>query len=56
METFDPNGGASLDRRDLISRIYGGNNSTFLHIKHISCGPLGFREEGFFSLLVYGNS
>ena len=44
METLDPNGGASLDPRDLICKIYGGNYSTLLHTKYISSGPLGFRE------------
>ena len=47
METLDPWGGAPLDPRGLISRIYVGDHLTLLHTKYISCGPHGIREEDF---------
>ena len=45
METLDPQGGASLDPRGLIGKIYVGVLWTLLHTKYKSCGPHGFREE-----------
>ena len=49
MEANNPWGMAPLDPRDLIGRIYVGDHKTLLHIKYISCGPHGFREEDFFT-------
>ena len=45
----DPRGGASLDPRGLIGRIYIGDHKTLLHTKYISSGPHGFRVEDFLS-------
>ena len=42
-----PWGVARLYPRDLIGRIYVGNNETLLQTKYISYGPHGFREEDF---------
>ena len=53
METFDPQGGASLDRRCLIGRIYVGDHQRLLHTKYKNCGPHGFREKDFKSFLHY---
>ena len=38
---------SQLELRDLIGRIYVGDNKTLLHTKYISCGPHGFREKIF---------
>ena len=48
-----PWGVASLEPRGLIGRIYVGDHYTLLHIQYISCGPHGFREEGFLNFLHY---
>ena len=48
MGANDPWGVASLGPRGLIGRIYVGDHYRLLHIKYISCGPEGFREEDFF--------
>ena len=44
---------ANLDPQGLIGRIYVGDHYTLLHIKYISCGPHGFREEDFVSFSHY---
>ena len=44
---------ASLEPRGLIGRIYVGDHYTLLHIKYISCGPHGFREEDYLSFSHY---
>ena len=36
---------ASLDTKGLIGRIYVVDHYTLLNTKHISSGPLGFRED-----------
>ena len=45
MENLDPKGGASLDHRGLIGRIYVDNQKTLLCTKYISCDPHSFRED-----------
>ena len=50
METLDPRGGASLDPRGLIGKIYVGDVIRYL-TKYISCGPYGFRGEDFSTIL-----
>ena len=50
MENIDPWGGASLDPRSLIGRVYVGNHCILLHTKYISYGPQGFGEEDFFKV------
>ena len=50
METFDHQGGASLDPRGLIGRIYVGDHYTLtVHTKYTSCGPHGFKIFKVFS-------
>ena len=44
---------ANLGHRGLTGRIYVGDHETLLHTKYISCGPHGFREEGFLSFSHY---
>ena len=46
-----PQGVPSLDPRGLIGRIYVVDHYTLLHIKYLSSGPYGFREEDFLSSL-----
>ena len=53
MQANDPRCVASLDPRGLIGRIYVGDHLTLLHIKYISCGPHGFRDEDFLSFMHY---
>ena len=48
-----PWGVASLKPRGLIGMIYVGDHYTLLHTQYISCGPHGFREEDFLSILHY---
>ena len=40
-------GVANLDPRGMVGRIYVGDHKTLLHIKSVSSGPHGFREEDF---------
>ena len=44
---------AKLEPWGLIGRIYVGDLLTLLHIKYISCGPHGVREEEFLSFSHY---
>ena len=37
-----------LGPRDTVGRIYEGGYSTLIHIKYLSSGSHGFREEDFF--------
>ena len=48
MEANDPRGGAILDPRGMIGRIYVKLRITTLHTKYRSFGSCGFREEDFF--------
>ena len=50
----DPQGVASLGSRGLIGRIYVGEHKTLLHIKYVSCGYHGFREEEFCCYMSMG--
>ena len=45
MGANDPWGVASLGLRVLIGRINVGDHLTLLHIKYVSGGPHGFRED-----------
>ena len=48
MGANDPRGGAVLDPRGMVGRIYKEDHNTLLHTKHESSGPCGFAEEDFF--------
>ena len=48
MGANDPRGGAILDPRCMIGRIYKEDHYKLLHTKYESSGPCGFREEDFF--------
>ena len=43
-----PRGGARMDPRGTIGRIYKEDHYKLLHIKYESSGPCGFGEEDFF--------
>ena len=43
----DPRGGANMDPRGTVGRIYKEDHYTLLHTKYESSGPCGFREEDF---------
>ena len=43
----DPRGGAHMDPRGTVGRIYKENHYTLLHTKYESSGPYGFGEEDF---------
>ena len=43
----DPRGGAHMDPRGTVGRIYKEDHYTLLHTKYESSGPYGFREEDF---------
>ena len=47
-ELMTPRGGAILDPRGMIGRIYIEDHHTLLHTKYESFGPCGFGEEDFF--------
>ena len=51
MGANDPQGVARLCPRGWIGRIYVGDHQLLLHTKYVSCGPHGFREEDFFSII-----
>ena len=42
-----PQGGAHLDPRSTVGRIYKEDHYSLLHTKYESSGPCGFREEDF---------
>ena len=44
---------ASLDPRDMVGRINVEDHQTLLHIKSVSAGPHGFREEYFWRFFSY---
>ena len=44
---------ANLDPRGMVGRIYVGDHYTLQHIKYMSCGPHGFREEDFLRFSYY---
>ena len=44
-----PRGGALMDPRGTVSRIYNEDHYTLLHTKYESFGSCGFREEDFSS-------
>ena len=46
-------GMASMDPRGLIGRINVEDHKTLLHMKYISFGPHGLREEDFLSFSHY---
>ena len=48
MGANDPWGGARMDPRGMVGRIYKEDHYTLLHTKYESSGPCGFREEDFF--------
>ena len=43
----DPRGGARMDPRGTVGRIYKEDHYTLLHTKYESSGPYGFGEEDF---------
>ena len=43
-----PGGGARMDHRGTVGRIYKEDHYTLLHAKYESSGPRGFGEEEFF--------
>ena len=43
-----PGGGAHMDPRGMVGRIYKEDHYTLLHTKCESSGPCGFGEEDFF--------
>ena len=45
--THDPRGGAHMDPRGTVGRIYKEDHYTLLLTKHESSGPCGFGEEDF---------
>ena len=46
--TPPPPGGAHMDPRGTVGRIYKEDHYTLLHTKYESSGSCGFREEDFF--------
>ena len=53
MGANDPRGGASMDPRGMIVRIYKKDHYTLLHTKYEGSGPCGFGEEDFFYVLPH---
>ena len=47
----DTQGGACMDPRGTVGRIYKEDHYTLLHKKYESSGPCGFGEEDFFYVL-----
>ena len=47
MGANDPPGGARMDPRGTVGRIYKEDHYTLLQTKYESSGPLGFGEEDF---------
>ena len=47
-----PRGGAHMDPRGMVGRIYKEDHYTLLHTKYESSGPCGFREEDFFMFFL----
>ena len=43
-----PRGGARMDPRGSVCRIYEEDHYTLLHTKHESSGPFSFGEEDFY--------
>ena len=43
-----PRGGAHMDPRGTVGRIYEEDHYTLLHTKYEISGPCGFGEEDFF--------
>ena len=43
----DPRGGARMDPRGTVGRIYKEDHKTLLHTIYESSGPYGFGEEDF---------
>ena len=43
-----PQGGACMNPRGTVGRIYKADHYTLLHTKYESSGPCGFGEEDFF--------
>ena len=48
MGANDPRGGAHMDPRGTVGRIYKEDHYTLLQTQYESSGPLGFGEEDFF--------
>ena len=48
MGANDPRGGARMDPRGTVFRIYKEDHYTLLQTKYESSGPLGFGVEDFF--------
>ena len=46
----DPRGGARMDPRGTVGRIYKEDHYTLLHTKYESSGPCGFRRRRFFKV------
>ena len=46
-----PRGGARMDPRNTVGRIYKKDHYTLLHTKYESFGSCGFGEEDFFYVL-----
>ena len=44
---YDPRGGARMDPRGTLGRIYKEDHYTLLHTKYESSGPYSFGEEDF---------
>ena len=53
MGANDPWSVTILGSRGLLGRIYVEDHKTLLHTKYVSCGPHGFREEGFLRFSHY---
>ena len=45
-----PRGGACMDPRDMVGKIYKEDPYTLLNTKYGSSGPCGFGEEDFLCL------
>ena len=50
-----PRGGACMDPRGTVGRIYKEDHYTLLHTKYESFGPCGFGEEDIFIFLCFSN-
>ena len=49
-----PRGGARMDPRGTVGRIYKEDHYTLIHTKYESSGPCGFGEENFFMFFPLG--
>ena len=56
MGANDPRGGARMDPRGTVGRIYKEDHYTLLLTKYESSGPCGFGEEDFFLCFTHFKS